>query len=413
MKKLVPQSLRNIYHLFQAILANLWFGFPSKNMKVIGVTGTNGKTTVCQMITAILEEAGYKVAMASTINFKIGKVTWVNKTKFTTLSSWKIQQFIKNALKEQCQYLVLETSSHALDQNRVWGVQYRTAVITNITREHLDYHRTMDNYRQAKLGLFKRAEVAVINLDMEKPEDFLELNYEKTLTYSLNNNKADVLAQNIETGLSFSSFTIQNEKFICHLLGKYNVENALAAIATGIAENIKIPAIKSALEKIKEVPGRLEFIANNKGFNIIIDYAVTPDSLSKLYTLIKQINTKKTKIIAVFGACGERDRGKRPIMGEIVSHYADHIILTNEDPYGENPEKIIDEIQTGIKNKNLNQNFWKILDRREAIKKALLLVKPGDYIVVTGKGAEETMALGRKRVPWNDRKVIQELLSEI
>jgi len=456
MRKIIPQSIKNIYHLFQAILANFWFGFPSRKMIVIGVTGTNGKTTVCQMLAKILEATGFpvkpdghgasKVAMASTINFKIGKKEWINKTKFTTLSGWKVQKFIAEAAKKGCKYLVLETSSHSLDQNRVWGVQYRTAVITNITREHLDYHETMEAYRQAKINLFKRAEVAIVNLDMEKPEDFLSLDYEKLLTYSLKNDKADILAKDIKLDSDISHFTVNGSELKLNLLGEFNIENSLAAIGVGISENIPMEKIKVAIEKIKSIPGRLESIPNQRGFNIIVDYAVTPDSLDKLYTLIKRINTNKTKIIAVFGACGERDRGKRPLMGEIVSRNADYIILTDEDPYNEEPMGIINEIFSGIiKDKNIlngdnvnssksqipnpksqinfnNQipktktegvNVFRILDRRQAVKKALQIAKPNDYIIVTGKGAEETMAVGKKRIPWNDKKVIQELLSEL
>ncbi|MCX6763685.1 MAG: UDP-N-acetylmuramoyl-L-alanyl-D-glutamate--2,6-diaminopimelate ligase [Candidatus Moranbacteria bacterium] len=429
-KKLIPQNLKNIYHLFQAIIANVVFGFPSRKMKVIGVTGTNGKTTVCQMVAKILEENNLKVAMVSTINFKIGGKKWVNKTKFTTLSSWSIQKFIAGAVKADCEYLVLETSSHSLDQYRVWGVQYRTAVITNITREHLDYHQTMEEYRAVKLELFKKAKIAVVNLDMEKPEDFLELEYEKLLTYSIKNDKADILAKDIKLNKDSSQFTVNSSQFFINLLGEFNIENALAAISIGISENIPIEKIKSALERIKGIPGRLEFIPNDKNLNIVIDYAVTPDSLEKLYALIKKLKCHpefisgsnnempkqvwhdKSKIIAVFGACGERDRGKRPMMGEIVSQSADYIILTDEDPYNEDPVQIIEEVAAGIKNKKLGENLWKILDRREAIKKALQIAKHGDYIIITGKGAEETMAIGSQRIPWNDKKVIQELLQK-
>jgi UDP-N-acetylmuramoyl-L-alanyl-D-glutamate--2,6-diaminopimelate ligase len=197
------------------------------------------------------------------------------------------------------------------------------------------------------------------------------------------------------------------------LLGKFNVENALAATCVGISEGIDLEIIKAALEKIRLVSGRMEKVENNKGLNIIIDYALTPDSLEKLYELIKKININKNKIIAVFGSCGERDRGKRPLMGEIVSQNADFVIVTNEDPYGEDPEQIINEVASGIKNKIESENFWKILDRRDAIKKSLQIAKLGDFVVVTGKGAEETMAIGKKRIPWNDKKIIQGLLLEV
>ena len=435
MKKIIPQPIKNIYHLFQAVLANFIYGFPGRNIKVIGVTGTNGKTTTVQMITKILEEAGRKVAMASTINFKIGEKEWVNKSKFTTLSSFQIQKFILDAVKSGCKYLVLETSSHSLDQYRVWGIKFDTAVITNVTREHLDYHETMEEYRAAKLKLFRKAKTAVVNLDMERPEEYLDCKAENIFGYSLeiSNSKLQIpnkyqiqnykfqtaIAENIEEGINYTKYQIQNTKYRLNLPGRFNIENALAAACVGISEGINLEIIAKVLEEIKGVPGRMEYVTNNRGLNIIIDYAVTPDSLEKLYSLIKTIRSHPlslvpdSRVIAVLGACGERDRGKRPMMGEIVSRYADYIILTNEDPYGENPVQIINEIESGIRNKESGKGFWKIMDRREAIKKALQIAKPGDYIIVTGKGAEETMAIGNKRIPWNDKKVILEVLQGV
>lgn len=446
-KKLIPQSIKNIYHLIQAILANLYFGFPSKKIKVIGITGTNGKTTTVQMITKILEEAGYKVAMASTINFKIGDKEWVNATKFTTLSAWAVQKFIKDAVKEKCDYLVLETSSHSLDQYRVWGVDYNIAVITNVTREHLDYHKDIERYRKAKLKLFKNVNDIVVNLDMNNSEEFLSVDAPNKCGYTtrpenagLKDKKNDlkfetVVAENIGLEMLGSRYKAQGMDYKLNLPGMFNIENALAATCVGVTEKIDKETISRALEKINKVSGRMEYVDNDKGINIIIDYAVTPDSLEKLYGLIKDINKNNGNVIAVFGSCGERDRGKRPIMGKIVASYADYAIVTNEDPYGEDPVQIINEVFAGVIGKDadsLSKNFesmssgqisndkknegincWRILDRREAINKALSLAKLGDFVIVTGKGAEEVMAIGKKRIPWNDKKVILEELKSL
>ena len=222
MKKLIPQAIRNIYHLAQAILANLWFGFPSRKIKIIGVTGTNGKTTTCQMIAKILEEAGFKVALASTINFRLGEDEWKNITKFTTLSAFATQRFIHRAAYDKCDYLVLETSSHSLDQNRVWGVKYDTAVITNVTREHLDYHKSMQSYRKVKMKLFRQAKSAVVNLDMEKPEEFLQFNNSPKIVYTRykevvvnTNGMVEVKAENINLNLTSSQFTVHSLRLIC------------------------------------------------------------------------------------------------------------------------------------------------------------------------------------------------------
>lgn len=456
MKKIIPQKIKNIYHLIQAILANLWYGFPSRKIKVVGITGTNGKTTTTQIVTKILEEGGFKVAMASTINFKLDQEEWVNKTKFTTLSPWKVQDFIKKAVDKKCDYLVLETSSHSLDQHRVWGVKYLIAAITNVTREHLDYHKTMEIYREAKSKLFQRAKKLIVNLDMEKPEEFLNFSDKEIIfAYTLEEKKSNeknktIQAKEIKTFPQYSQFKVNETEYKLNLPGRFNIENALAAICVGLAESIEEEKIKSAIEKIKNVPGRMEYVENDKGLNIIVDYAVTPDSLEKLYALIKEVNTENKKIIAVFGSCGERDRGKRPMMGEIVSKSVDVAIITNEDPYGEDPVQIINEVFSGVVGRSaddLSENFqfpisppanavalragnfqsisndqilndkmiegrnaWRILDRRDAIKFALSLAQEGDFVIVTGKGAEETMAIGEKRIPWNDKEVILEEL---
>ena len=484
MKKLIPQKLKNYYHLAKAILANFLYGFPSRKIKIIGVTGTNGKTTTVQIITKILEEAGKKVATASTINFKLSDKEWVNTTKFTTLSSFQVQKFIFQAVKAECEYLVLEISSHSLDQFRTWGIDFDTAVITNVTREHLDYHKTMEKYRQAKIKLFKKAKNAVVNLDMEKAEEFLKHNHKKVYLFSCHSehnpentlkvsyqpksgrsNVKLIKAENIKLGLEESSYQINNELYSIYLPGLFNVENVLAATGVGMIYEISPEIIKKVLKDTKGVLGRMERLENNKGIEIIIDYAVTPDSLEKVYKLISEIKQKKQchpelgsgsqeipdqvrhdnpKIISVLGACGERDRGKRPIMGKIVSKFADYIILSNEDPYGENPVSIINEVFSGVvgykvsgelpnyqspitnfqtnsndqisKNKTKFKervNCWRILDRREAIRKALQLAKVGDIFVITGKGAEETMAIGKKRIPWNDKEVILEELEKL
>jgi UDP-N-acetylmuramoyl-L-alanyl-D-glutamate--2,6-diaminopimelate ligase len=278
----------------------------------------------------------------------------------------------------------------------------------------------MEEYRQVKLKLFRDIKIAIVNLDMERPEDFLNSGAEKVFGYTAKNKLAGALsklkiikAENISSGIDGSEFEVNKNKFKISLPGLFNVENALAAICVGISEDIKLEKIKNALEKITKVAGRMDEVENESGVKIIIDYALTPDSMEKLGVLISKHKKPNQSLIWVFGSCGERDRGKRPIMGEIVSRYADYIIVTNEDPYGEDPMQIISEVSSGVKNKKENENFWRILDRREAIARALKLAKSGDIILVTGKGAEEIMAIGEKRIHWNDREVIEEELEKI
>jgi UDP-N-acetylmuramyl-tripeptide synthetase len=429
------------------------------------------------MVDKILQEAGFKTAVSSTINFKIGEEEWVNKTKFTTRSAWQTQKFIKQAVKAECDYLVMETSSHALDQNRVWGVVYDVAVITNITREHLDYHGDMESYKNAKLRLFtaigknskskilnskqitnskpqiRKNGVVIVNLAMDRAEEFLAVEADEKYGYSVEtlNTKTEILdkiqtinnkfetveARNIKSDINGSVFEVRDMKFKIHLPGQFNVENALAAVCAGLSQGINLMSCSKALEKIKKVPGRMDYVENDRGLKIIIDYALTPDSMEKLGKLAKQI-AGEHKVIWVFGACGERDRGKRPMMGEIGAKYADVVIITNEDPYGEDEEDIINQVLSGIvdgaeledgtnsksnsksqkpkNNKKFNKEkkgdkvVFKITDRKDAIKKALEMAQEGDVVLVTGKGAEETMAIGKKRIPWNDRKVVERIL---
>lgn len=430
-KSLFPQSLKNLYHLAQAVLANVLYGFPSRKLKVIGVTGTDGKTTTVQMIAKIFEEAGKKIAVASTINFRINGKEEKKVSHFTTESSFAVQKFARKAVSEGCEYLVLETSSHSLDQHRVWGVNYITAVITNVTREHLDYHKTMEKYRKAKRKLFEMVSKnhgnIVVNLDMEKPEEYLVYAKGKTYGYTCHSERSEesrdssltlgitsfIKAENIELDIQDTRFKIQDTNFVLNLPGIFNAENALAATCVALGEGIDLETIKVALQKIKGVSGRLEAVKNDLGLHIIVDYAVTPHALENLYSFLQSIKKPTSKIIAVFGSCGDRDRGKRPIMGEIVSKYADQIILTNEEPYHEDPQKIVDEIAVGIKDKKEGEYYFKIIDRKGAIAKAISMAKQDDIIVVTGMGAQDSMIIGYKKIPWNDRNVIEELLEEM
>lgn len=415
LSRLVPQSVKNnLYHRPLAIIAAVCFGFPGRRLRVIGITGTNGKTTTTQFIARILERSSKKVAMASTINFQIGEKKWTNASKFTTLSPWKLQKFLHDAVAAGCEYAVIETSSHALDQGRVSGIPYEIAVMTNVTREHLDYHQTMAAYRRAKRQLFERARMAVVNLDMEEPEEYLSARrFEKQLSYGIEHGTADLVATDIEETLSGSTFRVKGIACSLHLPGRYNIENALAALGTAELLGIDLGQAAAALGEIAGVPGRMESVPNTRGLSIIIDYAVTPDSLEKLYALIARMRLEGQKIIAILGACGERDRGKRPIMGAIVSAQADIVILTNEDPYHEDPERIIDEIEQGIVGKEKEKDWFRIFDRRAAIARALSLAGPGDIVVITGKGAEETMAQGDERLPWSERTVILEELGKM
>lgn len=420
LKKAVPQSWKNLFHLAQAVAASAVYGFPSKKLDIIAVTGTDGKTTTVQMIGAILRQAEKKTAVSSTINFRIGDKEWVNKTKFTTLSAFAVQKFLRQAVSAGCSHAVLEVSSHSIDQKRIWGIRPRIAVITNVTREHLDYHGTMERYREAKLGLFLVSDDIAVNADMENPSQFLSAGKRRRVAFGTDSDRLKlvgsvdetVLAHDIAIRMDGTDFMVGTTSFRLFLPGRFNVENAMAAIGASKLAGIDLETCSQALAGIKNVPGRMEFVQNEHGFNILIDYALTPDALGKLYALIQDIRGTEGRVISVFGACGDRDRGKRPIMGSIVDRFADVIILTDEDPYFENPQDIIREIASGIPNRTIGENLWIIPDRAEAIGKSFDIAKKGDFVIITGKGAEETMAIGSQRIPWNDKRVVSEILAK-
>lgn len=412
LRPLFSQKMLNVFwHLPNAVLASLWYGFPHRKMVVIGVTGTNGKTTTTQMVGSILREAGYQTAVASTIDFWIGEEQRVNTSKFTTTNPWQLQKFLQEAKRTGCTHAVVETASHALDQYRVWGIEYEVAVITNLTREHLDYHHTMEEYEEAKKRLFMQAKQGVVNLDMWHAEHFIRATRGPVLTYSTKNHEADIFAGGIQLDFHRTEFRVEESFFELFIPGLFNIENALAALGVARVLGIDDAVVAKALAGIKGVPGRMQVVPNDQGLDIIVDYAVTPDAFEKLYESVLPMKIPGTKIIHVFGACGDRDRGKRSILGEIAAKRADMVILTNEDPYTEDGERIIDEIEPGVTRfKKEDKEYFRIYDRKEAICKAIGLAELGDIVLVTGKGAETNIAIGNERIPWSETAVIQECL---
>ena len=427
LRKILPPAVISWTHKFRAILAALIYRFPAKNIRVIAVTGTNGKTTTCHMIAEILQAANYRVAMATTIDFQIGAKKWKNLSKMTTLSPFALQKFIREAVKAGCHWLVLETTSHAIAQERIWGIKPRIAVLTNITHDHLDYHKTYEEYRNTKARIFKEAEVAIINMDDKSANYFLDLGVKETLSYGTESpeqgrpRKPDLLAKKIilePTGSLFTVITPESQVAInLNLPGKFNIYNTLAALAVAYNLKINLELAKTALGKIMTIPGRMEKIDLGQPFGVIIDYAHTPDALEKIYETLAM--SKKGRLIAVLGAAGDRDRSKRPIMGALAGRFAEVVIITDEDPYSEDPAKIIEGVASGVNRgetksnpKIPGKNFFKILSRREAIEKAFELARADDIVIITGKGAEECMVVKDQKIPWSDRKIAKELLTK-
>ena len=428
------------YHWFLARLAAFIYGWPSNKMIVIGVTGTSGKSTVVNLIGQILEQAGFKVGLTTTFNFKIGDKEWENKQKMTMLGRFALQKLLKQMLKAGCQYAVIETTSQGIKQYRHLGINYDVGVFTNLSKEHIESHSSFEKYRKAKQKFFQHLseckrkkinnkvikKISVVNLDDENKEHFLRFKTDQQYGCTLKNSKSEILSpkqyqnpkfkiikvKDIKLTNQGSEFTVNNTRFKINLLGKFNVYNALSAICVALSQGIELNVCQKALAKIKQMPGRME-IVNKQPFTVIVDYAHTPDSLEKVYQTIRnhQSSIINHRLICVLGAAGGgRDKWKRPIMGQIAEKYGDEIIITNEDPYNEDPEQIIDQIISGIRNKKA----IKILDRKKAIGKALSMARAGDMVIITGKGCEPwIMGPKNRKIAWDDRKVVKEELKRI
>jgi len=413
-KKLTPFFLLNGYYLTLAFTGALIYGFPSKKLKVIGVTGTKGKSTTIELTRLILENAGYKVASASSIKFKIDKEEELNRLKMTMPGRFKLQKFLSKAVKAGCAYAILEVTSEGILQHREKFIDFDVVVFTNLSLEHIERHGSFEKYRKAKGKLFKECKkIHILNLDDENTEYFLKFPNNQKFGFGINCRLTDkngklIKADNIKLFENKISFEINNIEFNIDLLGKFNIYNSLAAITIARSQGISLEICKKALEEVKGIPGRMETVLE-KPFKVIIDYAHTPDSLEKVYQTIFKYKLPHTKLICVLGSCGGgRDKWKRPKMGEIASRYCDQIILTNEDPYDENPNQILSEIKSGISNAKYNI-VNTILDRKEAIKKVLEIAKPEDTIIITGKGSEVWMCLANnKKIPWSDKETVQQ-----
>lgn len=390
----MPKFLLGFYHYSLAFFGALLFGFPSKNLIIIGVTGTSGKSTTVDFITRILEEAGYPVASLSSIRFKIGKKEWENEMKMTMPGRFIIQKFLRQAVREKCKYVVLEVTSEGIKQFRHKFIQFNTAVFNNLTLEHVESHGGFENYRNEKLKLFRvTSNLHIVNADDENASYFLNIPAKKVVTFGINN-VSDVHAEDLE-GLSFS---VDGVHFTLPLLGRFNVYNALAAIAVAVSHEIPLETAKAALEEVVGISGRMEVVGQDP--LVVVDYAHTPDQLEWAY---KSLNNRS--LVCVLGSCGGgRDKWKRPVLGQIANQYCKTVIVTNEDPYDENPMEIIDQVATGAPDKAI-----KILDRKEAIKKAITIAKIADTVVITGKGSEPLMCLANgKKIPWDDCQIARD-----
>jgi len=434
-RSVIPSSLIKFYHFLWALLGAILYHFPSRKLIVIGVTGTNGKTTVVNMITNILEEANFRVASSSSIKFKIGKKEEKNTLKMTMPGRLKLEHFLWKAVKAKCQYAVIEVTSEGILQYRHKFIDFDIAVLTNISPEHIERHRGFQNYIKAKSKLFSQIgsskkkrgvkKVIVLNADDKNLRYFLKFRSDEKWFYSLRNKEEESIPKNekvkllkakvTEVGPNFSSFSISNTLIRLNLPGRFNIYNALAASCVALSQGISLDVISRALSKIEGVPGRLETVISQP-FKVIVDYAHNPAALKSLYEAASRLKSQNSQIICVLGSCGGgRDKWKRPVLGQIAARYCHKIIITDEDPYEENPREILRQIRSGIeKAKFLPSNFFQILDRRQAIHKALSLARQNDIVVISGKGSEPWMCIAHSRkIPWDDREVVREEFSKI
>ncbi|MGE5544184.1 MAG: UDP-N-acetylmuramoyl-L-alanyl-D-glutamate--2,6-diaminopimelate ligase [Bacillota bacterium] len=397
------------------LLASRFYRAPSKELRVVGVTGTNGKTTTTHLIKAILEEAGHAVGLIGTLNASFQG--YQEKLANTTPESLDLERFMRRVCDHGGRYVVMEVSSHALDLGRVREIDFDAAVFTNLTQDHLDYHKTLEVYRDAKLKLFSSLPVepgrfAVINADDPHSASFLNACRGDKITYGTKNSAA-VRATDIRITAKGSYFTVEYPNgrmpLGIRLAGLFNVYNALAAITFAIQEGIPPQVIKEALEKVQGVPGRFETIDEGQEFSVIVDYAHTPDGLENILKTARQITGGR--IITVFGAGGDRDRTKRPLMGRIAADFSDFCIVTSDNPRNEDPLAIIEDILAGLTEKE-DAHYAVVPDRREAIRHAVYLAHPDDMVVIAGKGHEDYQLIKGKVYPFDDRLVAREYIRE-
>ncbi len=420
----LDNPLRLIYHKLRAITANIYYNFPSKNMMVIWVTGTNGKTTTSNIIAQGLQKAGKKVFLFSTVNIIINGTEYRNDTKMTSPDAFELQRLLKVAKNEWCEIAVIETASHGIKMHRIWGIDYDMSVLTNITQDHLDLHRTMKDYVKTKLTIFKNLmtynrkwsikKTAIINKESNYADMFLGETYDSLYTYG-NNCDASISYINLHSDADGMKFDVvipwDNLHIQTSLMGTFNIYNIMAAIGVFISLWIEKLEITKIIAEITGVAGRMESVENNEWFNIYIDYAHTADAIEQVLSNVSDIPWEH-KIITVFGATGDRDTTKRATMGSIVSRLSDVVILTQDDDYTENTEQIIKDVLPGIERKQWD-DFWIIQNREEAIRTALVSAKKWDIIMILWKWDEHTMVTNEWIIPWHDKTIVQNILKWI
>ncbi|MBE6810622.1 MAG: UDP-N-acetylmuramoyl-L-alanyl-D-glutamate--2,6-diaminopimelate ligase [Ruminococcaceae bacterium] len=404
--EIVVPDTRELY----ADMCSRWFGNPADSLKLIGVTGTNGKTSITYMLKSILEHAGHKVGLIGTIQNMIG--TEVIETKNTTPGVYELNRLFSLMKEKGCDYVVMEVSSHALDQKRVCGLTFETAIFTNLTQDHLDYHITMENYLMAKKRLFTMCKTAVVNSDDEHCNQLIDGLECNIVTYSLGD-ESTYSAKAVKYWPTSVEYELVSNNILNHIKfntgGKFSVYNSLCAVVTALELGFSIDTVSDAIESIEGIKGRAESVPTGRDFTVIIDYAHTPDGLKNILKTFS--DCEKNRVIVLFGCGGDRDKTKRPIMGGIAARYADYVIVTSDNPRSEDPDKIIDDILVGT---NASNTPIKVISNRvEAIKYAISMAQAGDIIILAGKGHETYQILNTGTIHLDEREIVNEALDAL
>ena len=410
-----------------ADLSCTFYDYPAQHLCTIGITGTDGKTTTSNLISTLLDTAGRRNGLMTTANFKMTGYEWENSTRQSTLEALEIQQLLRHFLDGGATYAVIEATSHGLALNRVHGCNFDVGVVTNITHEHLDFHKTLDAYRRAKARLFEMLNpernkglgvrpVAVLNRDDVSYEILKPYCRVPILDYGIDT-PAAVQAVDIEMHAHSTRFRVvlpdREGQIETQLIGRFNISNCLAAIAVAYSLGIEMADIERGLASVTGVTGRMERIDEGQPFTVIVDYAHTPDSLEKVISTLRPLTPGR--LIAVFGSAGERDLQKRPVMGRIAAQKTDFFVITDEDPREEDREGILRDIADGARaaGKHQDKDFLCIADRSSAIAAAFAHAQAGDTVLLAGKGHEQSIIMGREKLPWDDRQVAREKLRQI
>lgn len=393
-----------------ASICNLFYGEPSKKLKVVGVTGTNGKTSVIHYVCDILEAYGESTGTIGTLGYELkNKEINVEKINPTTPEALELEQILSTFLQKDAKNAIMEVTSSSLHKDRVDFCDFNVGVFTNLSQDHLDEHGTMENYKHEKLKLFYKCPIGVINLDDNFGREIIEKAPCKFFTYGILT-KADLMASDIEYNPDSVSFKVifkdLSSKVTVNIPGEFTVYNVLASIGACLCLGLKIEDILKSVPQIKPVRGRLEMIKNPLNKNIIIDYAHTPDSLEKLLIMTREMTDGR--IITVFGCGGDRDQSKRGLMGMAVGILSDYCIITSDNPRSENPDKIIRDIERGME--TINSSYEKITNRKKAIERGINILKDDDILIIAGKGHEDYQIIGDKKIHFDDREIVHEVL---